>query len=234
MKKILAMLLTTAMILTLISGCSKPAPAEPAAPAATEAPAAPSEPAEEVADKDSILKLMGKSSEKMKSGLSYEYVITAGDQVTSSKFSFKDDKARIEALDPSNPTLMITKGKELYIINPQEKTGFKMNTETSGDANPTGEIKPEENMDKDALKVIGKETVNGEPCYIVTTKNAVDGYDMKMWLHEKYGIMMKMESQSEEGKLLVEVKNLKVGDIPDSDFEIPAGIQMMEMPVVPQ
>lgn len=237
MKRIFALLLMTSLVFTLLAGCSKPAPAPQAEPTpeATEAPAAPVTPVEnEVTDKDGILKLMGGSIEAMKNGLSYDYVMTAGEQVMNSHFSFKGENVRIETLDPSNPSLMITKGKELYIINPKEKTGFKMSTEGDTGANPTGEVKPEENMDKDSLNIIGKEDVNGEPCYIVTTKSIVDGFEMKMWLHQKYGIMMKMESQSAEGKMLVEVKNLKVGDVPDSEFEIPTDIKMMEMPGLPQ
>jgi len=235
MKKILALLLISGMTFAIFSGCSKPVPAEPATPPSAETPAAPSEPkASEVTDKDGILKLMGGSVDIMKKGVSYDYVMTAGEQTTTSRFSFKGGNVRMEGLDPSNPSLMITKDKERYIISPQEKTGFKMSTEANTDANPTGEIKPEENMDKDALKIIGKETVNGEPCYIVTTKNIVDGSDMKMWLHEKYGILMKMESLSSDGNLLIEVKNLKVGDVPDAEFEIPADIKIREMPVVPQ
>lgn len=235
MKKIVALLLMSLLVFTVFSGCSKPAPAVPAEPAPADAPAAPSEPpASEVTDKDGILSLMAESPDVMKNGLSYDYVMTVADQVITSRFSFKGDNIRMEGLDPSNPSLMITKGKELFIINPQEKTGFKMTTELDSDANPSGEIKPEENMDKDSLQVIGKEDVDGEPCYIVMTKNLEDDSDMKLWLHQKYGIMMKMESQTSEGTLLMEVKNLKVGNIPDSDFEIPADIEIMEMPGLPQ
>jgi len=234
MKRMLALFLMSVLVFTLFSGCSKPAPAAPAEPTPAPTPAVPEEPATtEVTDKDGILKLIGSGADLMKQGVSYDYILTAGEQTTTSKISFKGENVRMEGFDPANPSLTIKKGREMFIINPQEKTGFKMSTEVDSDANPTGEIKPEENMDKNALTIVGKETVNGEPCYIVTTKNVVDGSDMKMWLHQKYGIMMKMEAPSAEGNLLVEVKNLKVGDIPDSQFEIPADIQMMEMPAVP-
>lgn len=237
MKKILALFLMSMVVFTLFYGCSKPSPAAPAdLPPVAEAPTTPAEPpAAEVTDKDGILKLLGESPDVMKKGISYDYVMMVGEQQTmTSKFSYKGENIRMEGLDPSNPSLMITKGKELFIINPQEKTGFKMSTELEGDANPTGDVKPEESMDKDSLNVVGKEDVNGEPCYVVLTKNVADDSEMKLWLHQKYGIMMKMESQSSEGKVLIEVKNLKVGDIPDSLFEIPSDIKMMEMPTIPQ
>ncbi len=238
MKRIAVFFLTTALVFTLFTGCSKPAPTAPEVPAAVpaETPAASEAPAaEELTDKDGLLKLMAGGQDAVKKGISYDYVMTAGEQqVMHSHFSFKGENVRMEGLDPENPTLMITKGKELFIINPNEKTGFKMSTEANAGVNPAGDVKPEENMDKDSLKIVGKEDVNGEPCYVVATRNVVEGYDMKMWVHQKYGIMMKMEGAAPEGKMLIEVKNLKVGDIQDSEFEIPADIKMMEMPTVPQ
>lgn len=240
MKKILALFLMAVLATTLFAGCSKPAtePAtEPAEPTA-EAPAEPAPAAEETTDKDGILKLMGGSQDVMKNGFSYDYLMTIGTETSTSHFSFKGENVRMEIVQEENPSIMITKGKEMFIINPQDKTGFKMSTDTSADANsavnPAGDVKPEENMDKDNLKVIGKEDVNGEPCYVVQTKNIIGQYEMKMWIHRKYGIMMKMEAEAPEGKMLVEVKNLKVGDVPESEFEIPSDIKIMEMPVMPQ
>lgn len=238
MKKITALLLMTFLMLALFTGCSKPAPAAPAADAPSEPAAVPEATAEpnsdDVTDKDGLLKLMGGSTDAMKKGLSYDYEVTAGNQTMLSRYSFKGENVRMQGLDESNPSLTITKGKDIYIINPLDKTGFKMSSTGDADANPTGEVKPEENMDTESLNITGKEDVNGEPCYIVETKNTVDGSGMKMWIHRKYGIMMKMESGSAEEKLLITVKNLKIGDVPDSDFEIPADIKIMEMPALPQ
>ncbi len=235
MKKFLAVLLMTGLVLSLFAGCSKPAPAETAEPEAAEATTEAA--AEETTDKEGILKLMGGSADFMKSGFSYDYVMTIGDQTSTSHFSFKGENVRMEVVQEENQSIMITKGKEMFIINPGEKTGFKMNVDESGEANavnPAGDVKPEESMDKDNMKIIGKEDINGEPCYVVESKDMVGQYAMKMWIHQKYGIAMKMEAEAPEGKVMMEVKNLVVGDVPDSEFEIPSDIQIMEMPVMPQ
>lgn len=234
MRKMFALVLMGALVLMLSVGCSKPSPEAPApveAPSVAEAPAAP---AEESTDKEGLLQLMGGSANAMKQGLSYDYSTTVSGQTITSHFSYKGENVRIESLDSANPSLMITKGVETYIINPLEKTGFKMTVEAGTGGNPTGDVKPEEAMDKDALTIVGNEDVNGEPCYVVATKNIMDGFEMKMWVHRKLGLMMKMESESPDGKVLVELKNLKVGNIPDSEFEIPADIKIQEMPVLPQ
>lgn len=231
MKRIVGVLMTV-LLLAAGTACSKPAPAPETQPPA-EAPAAEAA-AEQTPDKDGILSLMAGGQNVMKDGMSYEYILTMGDIVTKSRFAFRGNNVRIEGLDAMNPSLMITKGEDLYIINPKDKTGFKMSAEADAGASPTGEVNPEENMDPDTMNILGKDVIDGEPCYIVESANVVDGNAMKFWIHEKYGIVMRMESMSNEGKILMEIKNLKVGNIPDSEFEIPAGIEMMEMPVFPE
>ena len=38
-----------------------------------------------------------------------------------------------------------------------------------------------------------------------------------------------MEITTSEGKMIMEYKNIEFVDIPDSMFELPAGVQIMEM-----
>jgi len=229
MKRIIGIFMTV-LLLMMGTACSTP---EPEAQPPTEAPTAEST-ADQTPDNEGILSLMADGQNVLKNGMSYDYIMTMGDIVTKSHFAFKGNNVRIEGLDAMNPSLMITKGEDLYIINPNDKTGFKMSAEADAGASLTGEVNPEENMDRDTMNILGRDVIDGELCYIIETANVVDGNAMKFWIHEKYGIVMRMESMANEGKILMEIKNLKVGDIPDSEFEIPAGIEMMEMPVLPE
>lgn len=235
MKKILALLMMATLTFALATGCSKPAPeaapevSEPAA----EAPAEPAAEAETM-DNDGLFNAMAGSVDYMSKGISYDYEMTAGGQVINSRYAYKNGDMRIEGNAGGAQTVTITKSDAIYILNMADKTGFKMPKSGDSGAEGMGDLKPEETMDKDAVKIIGNEDLNGEPCVVFTTKDKVAGYEMKMWVHKKYGVMMKMEAESPEGKMKIEIKNLKVGDIPDSEFEIPADFKMMEMPVVPQ
>lgn len=233
MKKILSTFLTAILVLSLFTGCSKPAPeATPDAvePAVAEAPAA-----EESMDNDGLFNVMAGSADYMSKGVSYDYEMTAGDQVIKTRYAYKNGDVRIEGNAGGYQSVTITKSDAIYMLNMADKTGFKMPKTVGSDtgAEGMGDLKPEETMDKDAVKVIGNEDLNGEPCVVFTTKDKVAGYEMKMWVHKKYGVMMKMEAETPEGKMKLEIKNLKVGDIPDSEFEIPADIKMSEMPVMP-
>ncbi len=237
MKKFLALFLMATLVFSLFTGCSKPA--TEATPEATEpTPAeAPAEPAaEESMDNDGLFNAMAGSVDYMTKGISYDYEMTAGGQVLKTRYAYKNGEIRMEGGAGGSQSVIITKSDAIYMLNLTDKTGFKMPKTAGSDtgAEGTGDLKPEETMDKDAVKIIGSEDFNGEPCVVFTTKDKLAGYEMKMWVHKKYGVMMKMEAESPEGEMKIEIKNLKVGDIPDSEFEIPADITMMEMPVVPQ
>ncbi len=233
-KKVLILLLAAVMVI-MVSGCggAKPAPAEPA-PA--EAPAAETPAAAEETDSSGLFQLMESSVDYMAKGVSYDYVMTAGGETIRTHYAFKNGMVRFEGGAAGAENIMITRDDGIYMINLAEKTGFKMPKPEGADTGTdgTGDLKPEETMDRDAVKIIGSEDVNGEPCHVLTTKDTVAGYDMKMWVHKKYGIMMRMEAETAEGQMKIEITNLKVGDVADSEFEIPADVQMMEMPVVPQ
>lgn len=229
----IVLLALTVAIMGAACGGAKPEPAEPApaeAPAA-EAPAATAE-----TDNSGLFQLMESSVDYMAKGVSYDYEMTAGGETIRTHYAFKNGMVRFEGGAAGAESIMITRDDGIYMINLAEKTGFKMPKPEGADtgADGTGDMKPEETMDKDAVKIIGSEDVNGEPCHVLTTKDTVAGYDMKMWVHKKYGIMMRMEAESPEGQMKIEITNLKVGDVSDSEFEIPADVQMMEMPVVPQ
>lgn len=235
MKKFFSVLLAALMLAALVSGCGKkeePAVSPEAAPA-QEQPAAQEASA---IDANALVGLMANSTNFMEKGISYDNEVHVGDQVYATSIAFKGKMSRIQGGDAENPTVTITKEDGIYILNLGEKTGFKMpnDPEANFSEDPTGDLKPEEQMDKDAIQIIGSEDVNGEPCYLIVTKDSVQGYEMKMWIHKKYGIVMKMEADSPDGKMNLVVRNLKVGDVPDSLFDIPNDIVMMEMPVLPQ
>lgn len=217
MKRLLVVLMTAVLVL---SGCGakeadKPAAQEPA-PAPAQETAAPA--TEGAVDNGGLFQLMQGSVDYMSKGVSYDYAMTAGGDTIRSHFAFKNGESRFEGGAAGNESVMITKADGLYILNMKEKTGFKMPPGDSGAAGAegTGDIHPEETMDRDAVKIIGSEDVNGEPCHVFTTKDKVAGYEMKMWVHKKYGIMMRMEAESPEGQMKIEISNLKVGDVADS------------------
>ncbi len=52
---------------------------------------------------------------------------------------------------------------------------------------------------------------------------------MKMWVSEEYGIPLRVETPEEGSQTIIEYKNLKVGPIAEDVFEIPQGVQIIDM-----
>jgi outer membrane lipoprotein-sorting protein len=125
-------------------------------------------------------------------------------------------------------SLMINNEKGGYVINLDEKTGFKMNNDLE-DENPTDNIKPEDAetfrqmIESEGGKVLGNEDFLGKNC--IVTELTEDGNTVKMWYYK--GIPLKMESKS---YTMEATKFEESVSIPASRFEIPAGIKITEIP----
>lgn len=79
-------------------------------------------------------------------------------------------------------------------------------------------------------EVLGTEVWNGKKCLVV--KGIDDkGNESKWWLWMEHGIPIKVELTTSDGKFVnTELHNIEVGDIVDNMFELPDGVQIMEMP----
>ncbi|NLB18936.1 MAG: hypothetical protein GX825_09475 [Syntrophomonadaceae bacterium] len=50
-----------------------------------------------------------------------------------------------------------------------------------------------------------------------------------MWIWKDYGLPLKVETIVEGESLVIEYKNINIGEIDDSMFELPAGIEVMDL-----
>lgn len=77
---------------------------------------------------------------------------------------------------------------------------------------------------------LGLTSWDGKTCLLVKA-TADNGDVIKWWLWTEYGIPIKTETTSPDGKsIITEFRNIEMGDISDSEFELPAGVQLMEYP----
>jgi len=77
--------------------------------------------------------------------------------------------------------------------------------------------------------IIGHETLDGKVCLVV--EYTVEGVTARMWIWEQYGFPIKIVSTTADGTVTVEYKNIEFIDIPDNMFELPAGVEIIEMPI---
>ncbi|NLV17683.1 MAG: DUF4412 domain-containing protein [Syntrophomonadaceae bacterium] len=165
------------------------------------------------------------------SGLSFDSVISQeGSEIMVTKVWQKGSNMRIEMDMPADEGKMVSlvRGDEqvMYSYNEAQGMAMKMplaqsevNTETPEDyiAGLTAEN----------MKYVKTEIIDGRQCqvYDVSTADA----ESRMWIWKDYGLPLKIETIVEGEAMVFEYRNIKVGDIADSQFELPAGIEVMDL-----
>lgn len=125
-------------------------------------------------------------------------------------------------------SLMINNEKGGYVINLDEKTGFKMSND-GDDENPADDLKPEDPetfrqmIESEGGKILGNENFLGKNCIVAELNE--DGNTAKMWYYK--GIPLKMESKS---YTMEATKFEESVSIPAGRFELPADIKITEIP----
>lgn len=158
---------------------------------------------------------------------SYDQTIVTGNETFTATVYRKGQKMRQDATVSGQSTVMyldMATG-EIYTYMPSTKQAFKLSSGETQNSEPIDEVAGK--IDP-GTKIIGTETVNGENCVVVQT--TVDSTTEKFWISKKYGLPMKMVSESPEGTTTTEIKNLKVGSVTDADVTLPSDAKIMELP----
>ncbi len=73
-----------------------------------------------------------------------------------------------------------------------------------------------------------EEIYDGKECVVVEYSD--EDVSSKLWIWKEYGFPLKVETNTPHGKWIIENKNIDFSDIPDSIFELPPGVYMVELP----
>lgn len=120
--------------------------------------------------------------------------------------------------------------KAMYLYQPAAKMATKM-PYNDQDGKFTGPQDKAEDVDTANAVYVGKEKLDGKTCLVY--EMTAEGAKEKMWVWEENGLPLRIESESEGQKTILEYQNIKVGDIDDKMFQLPPGTQIMDMPAVP-
>jgi len=112
----------------------------------------------------------------------------------------------------------------MYMYIPEQNMAFKV----TYDPSQTSPLNDVQSIDQYNPTAIGTETIDGKLCTIV--EYSVSGMSVKMWLWQEKGFPLKVITNTSDGTTIVEYKNIEFIDISDSQFEIPNGVQIMDMP----
>jgi outer membrane lipoprotein-sorting protein len=151
---------------------------------------------------ESLGDIFGKS--KGITSVKYDMVTTSpGEPTITQKIWLKGNNMRVEMTAEGETMITIMNGdkQELYMYYPEGNMAMKMDFSQA----PESAIEETSSIEQYNPTVIGTETIDGKLCTVV-------------------------EYVDPEGILRTEMKNIEFGDIPDSMFELPAGVEIMEMP----
>jgi outer membrane lipoprotein-sorting protein len=183
--------------------------------------------AEQPAEELSMVDLADKFSSVP--GIYFETELEASEvgELSNAKFWIKGKSMRneIESPDGSGTLITIINQQEAYMImGGNMAMRIDMVQATQGVTEPGDYY---EDVDFAQAQLVGREKVDGKDCAVFEMNDGSE--NLKYWIWEAYGFPVKMEITAAGNTTTVEYKNVKVEDIPDSMFELPAGVEVMDM-----
>jgi len=177
----------------------------------------------------SLTEILGKA--KGISSFKYDMVATApGETAETIKMWRKGGKMRMEgAFEGKSMIYLVDADKQLaYMYFPSENTAMKIGLSKAQETAGESPSEQSGSVMKYNPVTLGTETLDGKSCLII--KYSTETEEVKMWVWTKYGLPIRTKTTTEKGTSVVELKNIDFANISDSTFELPAGVQIMEMP----
>ena len=166
-------------------------------------------------------------------GMSFEMKTTMPEgPALESKMWFKDENLRMETNMPEaggNVVYIANKtDKAMYMYQPAQNIAMKLPYKEEQFSGPQDKA---QDVDASKAHYVGKDKIDGKTCLVYEL--SVEGAKEKIWVWEEYGLPLRMETEAEGQKTIIEYRNVKVGDIDDNMFKLPAGTQIMDMANMP-
>ena len=129
------------------------------------------------------------------------------DQQSKIKTWYKGDMIKTNVVAEGTEMINIIDSKtgDFITYSPIEKTGMKFNSKSEDsafmpDTSMTDIASMDEQVDTSSYENLGKEKILGEGCVVILSKDKESSDEVKMWISEKYGIVMKMISKGVDGE----------------------------------
>ena len=144
----------------------------------------------------------------------------------SALFKMVDRKpVKAKMMNPDGEGWILTdyEAKAMYMYNAKEDKIIKMPVKM----NEQGKVAAPADFVDSSAKVTGADTVDGVKCWVYST--TAGGNSEKVWIGKKDGLPRQVESN--DG--IIKFEYLRINSVPDSEFELPSGVEVMDMPTMP-
>lgn len=165
-------------------------------------------------------------------GLSYDLKFTAAGQTSNVSYFMEGNKFKVIGNYEGMESITIVDGENMITYDPIEKTGIKVPYDDF-DSFEEGFIDANlsDDFDPTYLTFIDKEDYDGSECLVVSSKDPASMSEIKLWINEDLGMVVKTEGTSPDGQVFSsEITNIKTGSLDEDTFSVPNNIQIMELP----
>lgn len=157
----------------------------------------------------------------------YDIELVSPESRAEMHFALKGDRIRSEmTYDGQQGIILIdTAAQTLYNYMPAQNMAFRMDSLMAQEILGNSLKEQAHGLLSFDPVVVGRETIDGMDCLVV--EYSIEGYDNKMWIWERHGLPIKMETTTERGLVQATAHNIEFVELPDSMFELPAGVQII-------
>jgi hypothetical protein len=150
----------------------------------------------------------------------------AGNPGTPQTVFLKKTKMRIETTQAGSKVVILIDQdlKVMYNYSPDQNSAIKMDLSSL----PASAQDPTKIQDYNPV-IVGTETIDGKVCTIVQFTNQAG--TTKEWLWQDRGLPVKTETTTAAGLITTQNTNFSFSDIPDSTFQLPAGVKVSEFSI---
>lgn len=157
--------------------------------------------------------------------VTYDQKTTQGRAVYESKVSMKDRLFRMEMAMGGQTSIIIRNAEGTFTYMPAEGMAMKTPHLRPGQGPLSGADNYAQYLEQNHAEKTGSETVDGHACDIYRY-NDPEGGMTTVWVWTEKMFPIKYQTDSS----LTELSNIEVGAaIPDDQFQLPAGVQVMDM-----
>lgn len=164
-------------------------------------------------------------------GYSFDYAMTEEKTGLNmeGKMAIKGSKMRMEMNSPEGQMIQIVdqEVKKAWTYMPEQQMAIEVDmNQVDVPESPSDYA---ENVEAADAKYLGKEKVNGIDCYKYSVENKEDEGSVIYWVHSEYGLPVRVEITAEDSVTTINYKNFVVGDIEDSQFQLPDGVEVQNI-----
>ena len=164
------------------------------------------------------------------SEFSFDEVITGGDQTIRSRWLVKNGRVRIETDATGKKVVSIgdPSSNTGYVWTEGESRAMKMSYEQFQEE--VGSVPDPQELSRDAMQgeAAGADNVDGQACDVYEIVGSAAA--LRIWVSRSNGFPVRSEITSAEGTVTTEFQNVRRGNVPESAFELPPGMQVVDVP----